>query len=62
MLSENYQETMNKLEELEKEIAVARNCQQCASWKQKTEVLTTKFYHTIKNMRSEVNQLRRDSE
>ena len=53
---------MNKLEELEKEIAVARNCEQCASWKQKTEVLTTKFYHTIKNMRSEVNQLRRDSE
>lgn len=30
---------------------MTRNCAQCASWKQKTEVLTTKFFHTIKNMR-----------
>jgi len=45
---------MARNESLLGELIKAKNCKNCATWRQKTEALTNKYFLTIKNMRVEI--------
>lgn len=59
-LEEKYANMARKNDELSAELEKLRNCSKCSQWRTKAELLATKFFATIKQMREEIQSLRKD--